>query len=238
MILLLYKNNFFPKINYMKKIFFPFLFFMALSPICTNQIYQSYIQVYGEGPKGQFNAGMDIINYSQEETVQLAKAEIIEFLSGMIYGYTFIYRVENKLDHTDGYFELMPIYKINPSDKNIELNQINNNDFILSILAIYQLLDEQKNYIMGFQSSLAKVSSGEAKAPVFKNWESRLNVYKDALRNTVLNEARNSLKARPLFIRGRLLLKESPKINIISGEWVVKVEAHIIIKEIEYQDVY
>ncbi len=53
-----------------------------------------------------------------------------------------------------------------------------------------------------------------------------------------MSEAKNRLKARPLYIKGRLLLKESPQFRIISGEWVARVEAHIIIKDIEYQDVY
>ena len=78
----------------------------------SNQIYQNYIQVYGEGPIGRHLVGFDVIVYSRKDAVELARKEIMEFLSGSIYGYSFIYKVENNLNHSEGYFDLIPLVKL------------------------------------------------------------------------------------------------------------------------------
>ena len=98
--------------------------------------------------------------------------------------------------------------------------------------------EDQKLYLAGFQSSLAKMNIGEASDSSANTWDKRLSIYKDALKNAVLNEAKIRLKARPLFIKGRLLLKESPVISIVSGQWRIRTEVHIILEEIKYQDIY
>ena len=70
------------------------------------------------------------------------------------------------------------------------------------------------------------------------DWKIRLETFKEAMNNAVLNAARNQIKARPLFIKGRILLKKSPEISLISGEWRVRVETHLIIQDVTFEDVH
>lgn len=222
----------------MKKILISFYPLIIFTLLFSNQIYQNYVQVYGEGPIGRHLIGFDVQVYSKEDAVELARKEIMEFLSGCIYGYSFVYKVENKLSHSEGYFDLKRTVQLKEKDINITLTQLEESDLTLRLQAKYRLTDDQKNYIMGFQSSIAKFSIGEASGKIDKDWGNRLDIYKNAIRNSVLNEAKIRLKARPLYIKGRILLIESPIIGLISGEWNIRVKTHVVINEITYEDVY
>lgn len=156
----------------------------------------------------------------------------------MLYGYSFIYKVENKLNHSQGYFELTPLAKIKDLEKNVQLTQFEESQQSLKFQALYRLNEDQRNFVNGFQSSLAKFSIGEARKNWVGEWNIRLETFKEAMKNAVLNEARNQIKARPLFIKGRILLKNNPEISLISGEWRVRVETHLIIQDVTYEDVH
>jgi hypothetical protein len=220
------------------KKFFILIFIFNLFSLYPDLIYQNYIQVYGEGPVGRYLLGKDVKVYTKDDAVNLAKDEIREFLAGMLYGYAFVYKVENKLNHSQGFFELTPLAKIKDLEKNVELTQFEESSVSLRFQALYRLKDDQKSFVNGFQSSLAKFSVGEARKNSIGEWNLRLEAYKDAMKNAVLNEARLKIKARPLFIKGRILLKNSPTITLISGDWRARVETHLIIQEVTYEDVY
>ncbi len=222
----------------MKNKFTFILLFVIIQSIFSEDIYFNYALSYGEGPLGQYLIGFKTYTYSQEDSVYYAKKEIMEFLSGMIYGYSFVYKVENNITHSKGFFDLTSLAKINEKDKNLSLRQIEKSDMSIRLQAIYRLNDDQKSYIRGFQSSLAKMSMGEASESWVNTWDKRLEVYKKALRDSVLNEARKKYKSRPLYIKGKLLLKENPVFIIVSGEWKVRVEVHIIISKVNYKENY
>ncbi len=222
----------------MKKIIILFCFIINFSLLFPNQIYKNYVQVYGEGPIGRHLVGFEVLEFSKEDAVELARKEIMEFLAGSIYGYSFIYKVENNLSHSKGFFELIPLIKLKEKDINISLTQLEESDITIRLQALYRLTDDQKNYIMGFQSSYAKFSVGEATGPIDKDWGKRIEIYKEAIRNSILNEAKKRLKARPLYIKGKVLIIESPLIGLVSGEWNIRVKTHVAIKEISYEDVY
>lgn len=222
----------------MRKIIILFFFLINLTLLFSNQIYQNYIQVYGEGPIGRHLVGFDVLNYSKKDAVELARKEIMEFLSGSIYGYSFVYKVENNLNHSKGFFDLTPLVKLKEKDINISLTQLEESDITIRLQALYRLTDDQKNYINGFQSTYAKFSVGEAAGPIDKDWGKRLEIYKDAIKNSILNEAKKRLKARPLYIKGRVLIIESPLIRLTSGEWNIRIKTHVAIKEISYEDIY
>ena len=102
----------------------------------------------------------------------------------------------------------------------------------------YRLNEDQKT-IRGFQSVIAKMSMGESSDSFSANeWTNRIMVYKNAIRNAILNALKKDLKSRPNYITGKLSLAESPKFSIISGEWRAIVKIHLIVKEVTYNDTY
>ena len=204
----------------------------------SNEINQNYVQVYGEGPKGRIPTGFEVRTYTIEDSVKYAKNEVLEFLSGMVYGYNFVYRVENKINNTKGYFELVPISQIKNTDKNFTLSQYEESQISIRVQGTYRLNQNQKDYIRGFQASIAKSASGTGFSKWEADWTKRFDAYKDAIRDAVLNSARKSIKSRPQYIKGKVLIADSPLYSIISGQWRVIVKVHLIITDVKYIDSY
>ena len=221
----------------MKKIFIIIALFYV-NILFANDIYQNYVQAYGEGPIGQYLIGFETMRYSKENAVEFAREEIMEFLSGMIYGYNFVYKVENKINNTKGYFDLIPIAKLKNTDKNISLSQFEKKDEALKIQALYRLSMDQKIYFQGYPPHGPRGGTDESADSNSNSWGNSLDVFKKAIKNAVFNEARRRYKSRPLFIKGKLLLKESPLISLVSGKWRVRVKAHVFIIDVKYRDVY
>jgi hypothetical protein len=222
----------------MKKISGLLLFLFVSFFINPDDFYKNYVQVYGEGPVGQYMQELKTVYYSKEDGINLAIKEIEEFLSGMIYGYVFEYKVENKLNNTKGYFDIKNISRLNLNNKFFKYTQIEESINSVRLQGTYRLSDNQKNYINGFNSSVAHMSMGEAKAPWMSEWDKRIEVYKEALRDAVLNEAKKRLKSRPLYIKGRIRLKESPRFFVMSGDWHARVKIDIMISDVSYNENY
>lgn len=222
----------------MKKTIFLIFTLIFTTNLNTIDVYENYIEVYGEAPLGQHFIGFKTKTYTKEEAIIIAKNEIFEFLNGLVYGYNFKYKLENKTNNQKGYFELSSIAKIPQNDKNLFLLQCLEKLNGLKLLATYRLNDEQKSYIRAFNSTLSVFSIGEAYSPFNDEWESRLVAYKNAIKEAILNHAKIKLKARPLYIKGKIFLKESPSFSVVSGDWKCVVKVHLMITEIKYEDVF
>ncbi|HNZ26520.1 MAG TPA: hypothetical protein PLG34_09135 [Spirochaetota bacterium] len=222
----------------MKRSFLLLIFAILSGYVYPEGVYQNFIQIYGEGPYGRHPVKFDAKIYTKTDAILYAKREIFEFLSGMIYGYNFTYKVENKINKTKGFFDITPIGRINEKDPNLTLSQVEESQISLRIQAEYRLSDSQKKYMSGFKSVLSKMGGGESSESWANDWSARLDVYKDALENTILNGAKKTIKSRPLYVKGKILLEDSPKFFIKSGEWRCIVKAHLMILNASYIDSY
>jgi hypothetical protein len=229
-----------------------FISLVPLSP--TTDIYQSYITVRGEGPLGQYMSGWDSITmegfdnpdgstltfiyYERDDAVRLAKEEIQELLSGLVYGYRFQYRVHNKMNNSEGWFELEPVARFNDITKFVDINQFEEGERSLRFQAIYRLSRDQKSYLRGYQSSLALTGQGMSTGSWVDHWPGRMEQYRESIKLAILHAAKRRYKARPLDISGRLLLAEPPLFGVVGGQWRVSVKIHLIIQDVTWEDVY
>lgn len=222
----------------MKKNMCIFFLFLSFSLWPEVQVYQNYIIIYGEGPVGQYPVGFETKTYSREDAVGYAKQEILEYLSGMVYGYRFTYKVENKVNNRKGFFDLEPVARLKNDDFNLTLRQFSESPLMIKVQAQYRLNDQQKVYIQAFKSSIAVMSQGSSTDSWVGDWDIRLSVYEDAIRDGVLNAARKKYKSRPHYLKGRILLAESPNFSVIEGQWRAVLKIHIIFDSVSYQDSY
>ena len=146
-------------IKLFSKIYVIILIFIILSI----KIYSipNLLQAYGEGPIGDHIYGMEIKNYTINDAISVAKAEIYDILSAMIYGYNFFYKVENKNLNIKEYLELTPIAKIDPNSKKIELTEYVTLDNTIKFQVTYKLDAKEQNYIKNFQAN-SKFSVGKS----------------------------------------------------------------------------
>lgn len=222
----------------MRTILFFLFSLLSISLFSEVQIYQNYIVIYGEGPVGQYALDFQSKTYSEQDAVRYAKQEIIEYLSGMVYGYRFTYKLENKVNGRKGYFDLEPIAVLKGDDPGLQLRQYSESPMMIKIQAMYRLTEQQKAYMQAFASSSARMSQGGASDSWVADWSKRLEVYQDALKNAVFNAARKKYKSRPQYVKGRILLKETPRFFVEEGQWKAVLKIHLIFDDVSYQDSY
>ncbi|MBP5706737.1 MAG: hypothetical protein J6W76_05595, partial [Spirochaetales bacterium] len=128
------------------------LFILIPISVYAAHITKNYVQVYGEAPKGRVPFGVEVKVYSEKETVVLARNEAFEFLAGMVYGYDFVYAVENPLLNVKGHFDLKHIAKIKVDDPNVTVTQLEEAQQFMRVQALYRLNEDQKLFINGFRS--------------------------------------------------------------------------------------
>jgi hypothetical protein len=223
---------------YIRKIFIFILTISLCIPADADDIYRNYVEVLGEGPVGGRFIGFETKYYTLEEGVEFARTEILNFVSGMIFGYDFVYKVENPLNKSEGYFDMTPVSSIRKDDKNLKVIQLEESQTSIRVQGQYRLNEDQKTYIRGFGASKAFMSMGEAYETWVGPWDKRIDTVKDAVRNAVLNGARKNLKSRPLYIKGKLVFSESPHLYVVSGQWRAVVKINLVISEVQYMDTY
>lgn len=210
-------------------------------PISVNaaHITKNYVQVYGESPKGRMPFGLDARVYTEQESVLLARNEAFEFLAGMVYGYEFVYAVENPLLNVKGYFDLRHIAKIKRDDPNVSVTQLEESHEFMRVQALYRLNEDQKLFINGFRSQAGQMTMGDGEAAWTDNWSERITgSFKNAIQNAVLNAARRQYQSRPQYISGKLILRETPLFQADAGSWRCRVKADLVIDDVSYRDSY
>lgn len=211
------------------------LLILLVTPMYSSrEVFENYIIIYGEGPFGQHPIGFEVRNYSRNDAENMAINEIAVFMSGMIYGYKFEYQPENPIDKRKDFFELTPVHLLKVKDKNFDFRQYEISQMSIRVQGIYRLYDDQKSFINGFRSPKVVTSQGIHDLLSSQDWDNRYKSFELAVKDAILNYARTSLKSRPLNIKGRLTLTESPKFSIMSGAWRVRVRINLIIDEIDY----
>ncbi len=218
--------------------------FIVLQLFITYSVYsqyinRSYIQIYGEGLIGQhFDNNSQMIRYELEDAVSMARNEIFEFASGMLYGYRFNLVTSNPVNGRRGYFDLEKIAVIRNNDPNMRVSQYEHSETSIRVQGTYRLQDSQKNYISGFRGAGGHMTQGTAEGSYYNDWTGRIEIYKNAIYDGIINAARLELKSRPLSITGKVLIESPPQYNLISGKWVTNVRFHLIISNITYENVY
>ncbi|MCG8569217.1 MAG: hypothetical protein MJB14_03680 [Spirochaetes bacterium] len=224
----------------MKKIlFYHYIsFFLGFFLFSQTQIHQNYIVLYSEGPFGQhytYEDDFTVTTYSEADAVRLAKKDTLEYLSAIIYGYRFDYQIENKFINRSSRFHVQLISQINEADNNLTLRQLEKEENTYRFQALYQLRNDHKQFIKGIQALSAQYSGGQAIGTEGLAWDQRTVVFHKALQEAILYKARKKIKSRPLNIKGKVFLKETPLFFIVEGNWRVVVKVNVIIEKVTYQ---
>ncbi len=221
----------------MNKYFLISLLLFLLFPFFSIQeVFENYILIYGEGPYGQHPLEFEVRNYTKDDAENIAIQEIATYMSGIIYGYTFEYQIDNPINKRKDFFEFIPVKQLTIKDTNFDFRQYEISNVSIRVQGIYRLYADQKSYIQGYRTARVLTSQGEYDLLNSQDWNNRYKSFELAVKNAILNYAKTSLKSRPLTIKGKLNLRESPKFSIASGAWRVRVKINLIITEIEYQD--
>lgn len=158
--------------------------------------------------------------------------DIIEVVSGMVYGWKFEYVPSDIKREIDEIFTLKPVAMIKNGDPNMHFRDNWVKDYIMYQNIVYNLVDFQKKRIKSWKSTLNPTSSGEGEASIHVDNGKSLSL-KEALKDSIKKEFQSRGKDKPRSIEGQILLKENPRVFMNAGTFQTQIEVIMIYKDIE-----
>ena len=157
--------------------------------------------------------------------------DIIEIVSGMIYGWTFQYTPSDIKREISEEFILKPIAVIKKGDPGMNFRDNWVKDHIMYQNIVYRLADFQKKYIRSWSTALIPDSYGEGESSIHKIDGKSISL-REAIKDSIKREFQSRGKDKPRSINGQILLKENPRLFINSGIYHTQVETFILYKNI------
>lgn len=167
----------------------------------------------------------------EEEFVE----DIIEVVSGMIYGWNFTYVPSDFLREIDEIFTLEPVALIKKGDSNMRFKDNWVKDHIMYQNIVYYLADFQKKRIKSWNSSVIPNSTGEGENSMYQENGKSLAL-REALKDSIKKEFQSRGKDKPRSIEGQIILRETPRLYMNSGAYKSQVGVLLLYKDImEYK---
>lgn len=151
--------------------------------------------------------------------------EVAPFLiSGMVYGWKFVYTPSDKARGVEEYFELTPIQSLNPQVEKINYAYPWVQDDKLNCWCEYVRTESQiQNYYL-WSSIQNPVIHGRGVGELEKGFDGISDAAADALKEAVRSYFRNTIKNKPKEIRGSVLVRNIPTIGIKAGQYIINLD--------------
>ena len=160
----------------------------------------------------------------------LEEARIV--LSGMVYGWNFLYRPPDRRREVSGVFELTFLGEIAPGDPGLTALELAR-DGPTHFGAFEFRTDPPERRSLAFWRSFARnTSAGVGRAPLVEGRAGRRAALDDALRDAVHARLRFQYQNRPREARGSIALARPPVVGTDAGDYVYRVEVVIILGDV------
>ena len=204
------------------------------------------IVVYGEYPaveelgEGRFKSDVKeepaplLIDYGEGGFEDKALREALHIMSGNVYGYTFLYKPRNLVLEHEEVFDIglrgrVPVSSVSPVARGTM-------DGIYRVRVELVPTSSVRKWLEAFTTNRLRLEEAEGTSDFYMGWEGRSIAMREALRNLVLITARKKLDARPLMVRGDILLKGTPEFAVGAGRYYCRVQGFVNILEIVTYD--
>lgn len=143
-------------------------------------------------------------------------------ISGMVYGWEFVYVPSDKARGVEEYFEITEIHRVSERDIVYSEPMISNNSFY--VWCTYERNKEQiRNYSL-WASIVHPVISGRGFGSVEKGFEGIKLAAEDALKTAVREHYRGKVKNKPKEITGSVLIRSEPLLGIDAGRYAIDLD--------------
>jgi hypothetical protein len=174
----------------------------------------------------------------EKEAVKQILAEARVILSGMLYGYTFLYTPSDKARGVKEVFELEPVREIPWGDPRLSVAYYEQKENQLNARVLYALTEAQGARLAAWQSNTIPVASGRGNFSLFEGENAKLNSVKEAVKQAIRIYLRPREQNKPREISGEVLIWNEPRTVIIDGDYVTTLKTKLFIKNIEAYKVF
>lgn len=151
--------------------------------------------------------------------------EVAPFLvSGMVYGWEFIYTPSDKARNVEEYFELKEIQPLTPEVEKINYAYPWVEESRLNCWCEYTRTEGQiQNYYL-WSSIQHPVIHGTGEGKLELGFDGIKDASEEALKNAVREYFRKIVKNKPKEIRGSVLIRDIPTIGIKTGHYIINLD--------------
>ena len=161
--------------------------------------------------------------------------DIIEVVSGMIYGWKFVYVPSDIKREIDEIFTLTPVALIKKGDPNMKFKDNWVKDYIMYQNIVYNLQEFQMKRINSWHTTVTPRSTGEGSASIHEV-DGKSQSLKEAIKDSIKKEFQSRGKDKPRSIEGQIILEENPRVFINTGSFITQVEVLLFYRDInEYK---
>lgn len=151
--------------------------------------------------------------------------EVAPFLiSGMVYGWNFVYTPSDKARGVEEFFEITEIQPLNPPYEKITYVSPWIQDNRLNCWCEYTRTEPQiQNYYL-WSSIQNPVIHGRGYGKIEKGFDGIKDAAQDAVKEAVRDYYRAIIKNKPKEISGAVLVRNIPTIGIKSGQYIINLD--------------
>ena len=157
-------------------------------------------------------------------------------LSGMIYGWDFVYTPEYAARGVQRYFELTRVGEIAWGDPRLAIRDLRDRENTLYGQIDFTLSQTDLQRLHAWRSMDSERSGGIARTPLQQGLPGKEQAIEDAIHQAIRDYLRGVTFNRPREVVGAVLLERPPRVRTVSGSYEAEVHVRIRIDEIvEYR---
>ncbi|MFW6288276.1 MAG: hypothetical protein ACOC2Q_00680 [Spirochaetota bacterium] len=174
----------------------------------------------------------------REVAIERLLDEAVFVLSGMIYGFRFVYAPSDPTRRVAEQFELDPYAEIVRGDPRLEVLQTWVEESRLYARIFYTLDEQQAGWYRGWTSAANASASGTGKSPFIAGPGAKPGATRDAIRMAIRNHARGLEFNRPRRISGAVLVADAPRSVVRDGNYETRIAVLLQIDSITRYENY
>jgi hypothetical protein len=153
-------------------------------------------------------------------------------ISGMIYGFDFVYTPEYRARGVERSFELSPVTGIPWGDPRLVIREIHDDRTTLYGLIDYTLSAADHSRVRSWQQIDVERATGTGSAPLRAGLDGKIRAIEEALHSAVRSHLQGLYQNRPREVTGTVVLREAPRIRTVSGTYEARVRIFIHVTEV------
>lgn len=180
-----------------------------------------------------------------EEKIDALLEEMQTVFSGMVYGWSFVYRPADPARQVEEFLDVDPLGRIvgttgDPATARAlaVATRTDQTSGIMTVSFRYYLAPHESARRRAWGATNLDQASGVGRADAVDRLESRLEALKQSLKQAVRNLLRPRVHNRPQEIRGEALLREVPRYSLQSGRYVCSARYQVRIISIRDYPLY
>lgn len=181
----------------------------------------------------------DQIIHPEEPAEERLLREAQYVLSGMIYGWDFVYTPEYAARGVARYFELEPLGEIAWGDPRLVLRDLRdsrNRDSSIHGQIDFALSESDMQRLRAWRAMETERSGGMARSPLQEGYPAKIEAIEEAIHQAIRDYLRGTTFNRPREVVGSVVLDRPPRVRTVSGSYEAQVRVLILIDEVvEYQ---